>query len=128
MLTLNQVSPLIAEQYRGTKQTIKIQKNGERVILDPAVTIQRIYMIFYMCINIGSLSSIATTELEKNTGFWTAYLLCLCMFAVGIVVLVAGKKYYIVRPPKGSVIVNAFRAMWIGLRNNGNMGKDSYIH
>ncbi|MCJ1255653.1 peptide transporter ptr2 [Lignoscripta atroalba] len=122
------VSPLIAEQYRGTKQTIKIQKNGERVILDPAVTIQRIYMIFYMCINIGSLSSIATTELEKNTGFWTAYLLCLCMFAVGIVVLVAGKKYYIVRPPKGSVIVNAFRAMWIGLRNNGNMdvAKPSY--
>lgn len=39
------VSPLIAEQYRGTKQTIRIEKSGERVIVDPGVTIQRIYMV-----------------------------------------------------------------------------------
>ena len=38
------VSPLIAEQYRGTKETIRTLKTGERVIIDPAVTIQRIYM------------------------------------------------------------------------------------
>ena len=67
--------------------------------------------MFYLCINLGSLSSIATTEMEKNTGFWTAFLLCLLMFCVGIVVLIAGKKYYVVRPPKGSVIVLAFRAI-----------------
>ncbi len=36
------VSPLIAEQYRGIKQTIKTIKSGERVIIDPAITIQRI--------------------------------------------------------------------------------------
>lgn len=36
------VSPLIAEQYRGTKQVIRVLKSGERVIVDPAVTIQRI--------------------------------------------------------------------------------------
>lgn len=39
------VSPLIAEQYRGTKQKIRIEKNGERVIVDPGATIQRIYMV-----------------------------------------------------------------------------------
>jgi POT family proton-dependent oligopeptide transporter len=27
-------------------------------------------MIFYMCINVGSLSSIATTELEQHVDFW----------------------------------------------------------
>lgn len=78
--------------------------------------------IFYLCINVGSLSSIATTEMEQRTGFWTAYLLCFCMFIVGIAVLLAGKKQYIVRPPRGSVIPNAFKAMWIGLKNKGNMG------
>lgn len=36
------VSPLIAEQYRGTKQTIRVEKSGERVIVDPSVTVQRI--------------------------------------------------------------------------------------
>lgn len=36
------VSPLIAEQYENTTQFIKTLKSGERVIVDPAVTIQRI--------------------------------------------------------------------------------------
>ncbi|KAI9812581.1 MAG: peptide transporter ptr2 [Pycnora praestabilis] len=122
------VSPLIAEQYRGTKMTIRTEKNGERVIVDPGVTIQRIYMIFYLCINVGSLSSIATTEMELHIGYWSAYLLPFLMFIVGVVVLVVGKKYYIVRPPKGSIIVHAFRAMWIGLMNKGKMdaAKPSY--
>lgn len=75
-----------------------------------------------MMINIGSLSSIATTTMEKETGFWTAYLLCLCMFVVGIIVLVAGKRYYVVRPPKGGIIISAFRACWIGIMNKGHMG------
>lgn len=83
--------------------------------------------IFYLCINVGSLSSIATTEMEQHTGFWTAYLLCFCIFLVGIAVLLAGKKHYIVRPPRGSVIPNAFKAMWIGLRNKGNMGKLAFF-
>ncbi|KAK5015511.1 peptide transporter ptr2 [Cryomyces antarcticus] len=122
------VSPLIAEQYRGTKPIVKTLKNGERVIVDPAVTIQRIYMIFYLCINVGSLSSIATTELEKNVGFWSAYLLPLLMFMVGFGILIAGKKRYIVRPPKGSVIAHCFKALWIAVRNKGNLNvaKPSY--
>lgn len=57
------VGPLIAEQYvhrcpfsifltaqrtfryQNTKQRIRVEKNGERVIVDPATTIQRIYMV-----------------------------------------------------------------------------------
>lgn len=52
-----------------------------------------------------------------------AYLLCLCTFVFGVAILIAGKRHYVVHPPKGSIIINAFRAMWIGLRNGGNMGK-----
>ncbi|KAI9675580.1 MAG: peptide transporter ptr2 [Caeruleum heppii] len=122
------VSPLIAEQYRGIKPTIRILKSGERVIVDPALTIQRIYMIFYLCINFGALASIATTELEKNVGFWAAYLLPMLLFVIGFCVLVVGRKKYVVRPPKGSVIFHAFRAIWIGVLNRGNLdvAKPSY--
>ena len=84
-------------------------------------------MMFYWCINVGGLSSIATTELELHVGFWSAYLLPLCMFIVGLVVLIAGKNFYVVRPPKGSVVVNAFRASWIGLINkNMDYAKPSF--
>lgn len=122
------VSPLIAEQYRAVKPFIKTLRSGERVIVDPAVTVQRIYMVFYLCINIGSLSAIVTTELEKNVGFWSAYLLPLLMFVVGFSILLSGRKQYVVRPPKGSVVTNCFRALWIALMNKGNLNaaKPSY--
>ena len=81
--------------------------------------------IFYLCINLGCLSPVATTEMEQSTGFWTAYLLCLCAFVLGVAILTAGERYYVVHPPKGSIIINSFRAMWIGLRNGGNMGEKS---
>jgi POT family proton-dependent oligopeptide transporter len=111
------VSPLIAEQYQETKQRIKVLPSGERVIIDPALTIQRIYMIFYMCINIGSLSALATTTMELHIGFWSAYLIPFLMFCAGFSVLVAGKKKYVIRPPRGSVIIHTFKALWIGIRH-----------
>lgn len=84
------------------------------------LTDKRIDMIFYMMINIGSLSSIATTEMEKNIGFWAAYLLPFLMFLVGFTILVAGKSKYKVRPPQGSIIPKAFKVCWIALKNKGN--------
>ncbi|KAI9738789.1 MAG: peptide transporter ptr2 [Cirrosporium novae-zelandiae] len=122
------VSPLIAEQISLTKMKIKTLSNGKRVIVDPAVTIERIYLVFYLCINVGSLSSIATTEMELHIGFWSAYLLPMCMFFVGFGVLLLGKRFYIVRPPQGSIMGKAFRSMWIGAMNKFDMNaaKPSY--
>lgn len=39
------ISPLVAEQYRRTKLFIRISKSGERVIVDPALTVSRVYMV-----------------------------------------------------------------------------------
>lgn len=36
------ISPLIAEQYREEYPYIKTLASGERVIVDPAITVQRI--------------------------------------------------------------------------------------
>lgn len=115
------VSPLIAEQYQETQPRVKVLKSGERVIVSPELTIQRIYMIFYMAINIGSLSSIATTTLELHVGFWSAYLLPLCMFIAGFFILISGRKHYVVRPPAGSVIPQSIRILWIGLSSRGGL-------
>ena len=121
------VSPLIAEQYQRKKMAIKTLKTGERVILDPALTIQRIYMIFYLCINVGSLSGIATPYMEKDVGFWSGFLMCLCVFCVGFLVLILGKKFYVVRPPKGSIITDAFKALGLMIKyRNMNAPKPSY--
>ncbi|KAI5807368.1 POT family-domain-containing protein [Peziza echinospora] len=122
------VSPLIAEQYTETTLRVKTLKSGERVILDPAVTIQSLYNIFYWCVNIGSLSAIATVWLELKVDFWAAYLLPFCFFFIAIIVLVVGKNNYVVRPPSGSVLIDAAKALFIGLKAKGNMevAKPSY--
>lgn len=49
------ISPLIAEQIPAEKMRVTTNKNGERVILDPAVTSSRVYHYFYLFINIGAL-------------------------------------------------------------------------
>ncbi|CAD6447301.1 18466f3b-73ad-4fcf-8272-7ef0a4ee24b0 [Sclerotinia trifoliorum] len=105
------VSPLIADQYTRKRMAIKVLENGERVIIDPTVTVQRIYLIFYWCINIGALSLLATPYMERDIGFWSAFLLCLCVFLVGFATLLLGRKRYVVRPPKGTVITDAFKVI-----------------
>ncbi|CAG8976665.1 hypothetical protein HYALB_00012057 [Hymenoscyphus albidus] len=121
------VSPLIADQYERKRMAIQTLGTGERIIIDPALTIQRIYMIFYVCINIGSLSLLATPYMERDIGFWSAYLLCFCMFCFGMVVVILGRKQYIVRPPQGSIITDAFKAIWIMTKSrNMDAAKPSY--
>lgn len=40
------VAPLIADQYKRRQMVVgKDDKTGEKVIIDPAITIQRIYMV-----------------------------------------------------------------------------------
>jgi proton-dependent oligopeptide transporter, POT family len=39
------ISPLVAEQYKRTKVFIRVEKSGERVIVDPVLTTSSIYMV-----------------------------------------------------------------------------------
>jgi POT family proton-dependent oligopeptide transporter len=113
------VAPLVAEQYKSKAAFIRTTKKGERVIVSPQATYQKIFLYFYWGINIGSLSAIATTELEKNVGFWPAYLLPTIMFIPGIAVVLLGRKRYIVAPPRGSVFVEAGKLFWYSRKVGG---------
>lgn len=105
------VSPLVAEQIPDSREVIKTLPSGERVIVDPNLTIQRVFMYFYLMINIGSLSSIATTEVELHIGFWLSYLIPTIMYLVVPVVLFFGRNLYIKYPPRGSVHLEAYQVL-----------------
>ncbi|KAF5371083.1 hypothetical protein D9757_010821 [Collybiopsis confluens] len=106
------ISPLIAEQYRGTKLFVKTTRRGERVIVDPALTVARIYMYFYMLINVGSLTGkIGMTYSEKYVGFWLAFTLPTIIFLLCPLLLWAGRSRYTHTPPTGSVLTTAIR-LW----------------
>lgn len=115
------VSPLVGEQYRSRLAHIKVLKSGERVIVTPQATYQRIFNMFYWGINIGSLSAIATTELEKNVGFWAAFLLPTLMFIPGILTVVSGRKLYVQAPPRGSIFIEAGKLLYFSTKVKGGM-------
>ena len=114
------ISVLIAEQIPKRKARVITLKNGTKVIEDPNITVQNIFMFFYLMINIGSLSVIATTELEHHVGFWAAYLLPFCFFWVAVAVVVLGRKTYIRKPIGDKAISKSFRVLFIVFRNKFN--------
>jgi proton-dependent oligopeptide transporter, POT family len=50
------ISPMLAEQNQDTRMRVEV-RNGERVIVDPAVTNSRIFLYFYFAISESSSSS-----------------------------------------------------------------------
>ncbi|KZT25908.1 peptide transporter PTR2A [Neolentinus lepideus HHB14362 ss-1] len=115
------ISPLVAEQYKRTKLFLRTTKAGERVVVDPALTTSRIYMYFYLFINIGALiGQIGMAYSEKYVGFWLAYLLPTVVFAVCPLVLAAGASRYNRSPPTGSVFAQALRVWRFCLAGKGS--------
>ncbi|KAF4125511.1 proton-dependent oligopeptide transporter, POT family [Geosmithia morbida] len=104
------VSPLLAEQGEDTHMHVTTLKTGERVIVDPAVTNTRVFLYFYMCINIGSLSGqIGMVWVENLHGFWQAFLIPTALFLIAPFVLWSNKKKYKLTPPTGSLLSKFLR-------------------
>lgn len=69
------IAPTVLDQYKHQKPYTKVLVSGEKVIVDPESTIQRIMLIFYALINVGAFFAVATTYAEKYVGYWLAFLL-----------------------------------------------------
>lgn len=69
------VTPMCAEQYRRDSAFVKLLKSGELVIVDPELTVERMFMWFYFAVNVGALSPLITVNVEANVSFWLAYLI-----------------------------------------------------
>lgn len=103
-------STLIAEQVKGKRQTIKVLPSGERVIIDPALTIARLFMYFYAAINTGAIvGQVGMVYAEKRVGFWLSYLLPTLVFLLCVPVLAVCGKWYQKTPPSGSVLSDALK-------------------
>jgi POT family proton-dependent oligopeptide transporter len=99
------IAPMMGEQLKAGKMHIKILKDGSRVIIDPAMTTQRAFMYFYLCVNIGSIvGQISMVYAERYVGFWLSFLLPTIMFAICPVVLAVFNSRYVHRPVTGSVL------------------------
>ncbi|KAJ6617114.1 POT family-domain-containing protein [Mycena sp. CBHHK59/15] len=116
------LAPFMADQcVAAAPLTIKTTSKGERVIVDHDITLQSVYTIFYWCTNFGSLSGVATTLMEKYIGFWAAFLLPFCFLWVALPVLILGRPKFIKPPAQGTILPEAVKALWLGLRGGFKM-------
>jgi proton-dependent oligopeptide transporter, POT family len=107
------INPLIVEQIPTKHMQVITLESGERVIVDPAITISRVYNWFYLFINVGSLiGQLTMVYAEKYVGFYLAFLLPTCLLCLCPLVMWSGRKIYEKRPATGSVLGKAFRT-WI---------------
>ncbi|KAK4050552.1 hypothetical protein OIO90_005019 [Microbotryomycetes sp. JL221] len=106
------ISPLIADQYEDQKLEVKTKKDGTKVLIDPALTISKVFMYFYLCINVGALAGqIGMTYAAQRVGYWLAYLLPTIVFLLCPLVLLLGYNLYVKKPPTGSVVSTAFKVI-----------------
>lgn len=106
------VSPLLAEQNDDVRMRVEVRK-GERVIVDPAITNTRIFLYFYMAINIGALAGqIGMVYVENLHGFWQAFLIPTILFLAAPFVLWSQKKNYKLTPPTGSLLEKFLKMFW----------------
>ncbi|KAF2259379.1 PTR2-domain-containing protein [Lojkania enalia] len=115
------VSPFLADQLASTVTHVKKLECGEEVIVDRDITVRRVYSIYYWGVNIGGLSGIATTSLEKNYGFWTAFLLPLCSLSLALAFFIVGRRIYTHHIPQRGMLKNLFKALGIAIRNKFNL-------
>lgn len=121
-------SVLIIDQIKVKEQTVVTLNTGEKVIIDPALTTARLYLWFYLMINIGSfVGQLGMVYAEKWVGFWLSYLLPTLVFIIPIPVLWIGKKYYTVTPPDGSVLKNALRVCGIAFKKNWSWSPKAFV-
>jgi POT family proton-dependent oligopeptide transporter len=69
------VTPMCAEQYQNARPVLKTLKTGEKVVVDPELTVQKLFMWFYWVVNVGALSPLITVNVEAHHSFWLAYLI-----------------------------------------------------
>ncbi|KAE8383724.1 POT family-domain-containing protein [Aspergillus bertholletiae] len=113
------VTPFCAEQYKRGSAFVKTLKSGERVVVDPELTVERMFMWFYWAVNIGALSPLITVNVEANVSFWLAFLIPLIVIVLAAVVFICSSKLYVKTQPQGSPIVEAAKTVYVAISERG---------
>ncbi|KAI9742910.1 MAG: hypothetical protein M1818_003639 [Claussenomyces sp. TS43310] len=112
------IAPTVLDQYAPQIEYTKVLKSGEKVIVDPETTIQRMMLIFYALTNVGAFFALATTYAEKYVGYWLAFLLPGIIYFLLPILLLANYKRTIKIPPSKSAYDDVAAIIWIALKKN----------
>ncbi|XP_078366337.1 solute carrier family 15 member 4-like [Oculina patagonica] len=108
---------LIAIATGGIKANVgpigadQVQEEGPEMV-------QKFFNWFYWFIQIGSLLSFtAVVYVQQEISFFYGYLITVVSMACGTILLVIGRKHYILHPPQGSYLADTLRIIGRGLKD-----------
>ncbi|KAH7400404.1 peptide transporter-like protein [Cadophora sp. MPI-SDFR-AT-0126] len=113
------ISPMLLDQMKETKLTTKTLKTGEKVIIDPEATTERVMLWFYLMVNIGGFVNVGTSYSAKYVGWWLAFGIPLILYLPLPAMLWYLKNKLRILPPGGSDLPNVFRILGICFRRGG---------
>lgn len=113
------ISPTLLDQMPNTTLVTKTTKKGEKVIVDPEATTERVMLWFYLLINIGGFMGVPTSYSEKFVGWWLAFLLPLILYLPLPPLLWYLRKRLVLSPPGGSDLGNVMKILGICFKRGG---------
>lgn len=117
------ITVMLLDQNPHTKPVTKVlEDTGEKVIIDPEATTERMMLWFYLLINIGGFMGVATSYLAKLVGFWAAYLLPGIIYFILPFLLWYLHPRLVLHKPGGSDYGNVLRILGYSLRGAGLKG------
>lgn len=78
---------------------------------------------YYWGINIGALSTVITTIIEKYHSFWLAYLISSTVFLGSILILFIGRQHFVRVPSHGSLLIRAWDVVMKAVRTQFKSGR-----
>jgi dipeptide/tripeptide permease len=113
------ISPTLLDQMPLTEQVVKELPTGERVIIDPDATTERIMLWFYLLINVGGFVNTGTTYAARDMGYWVAFFIPLILYMPLPFLLWYLRKRLILLPAAGSDLGWSLRIIGVCFRRGG---------
>ncbi|PBP23644.1 major facilitator superfamily transporter peptide [Diplocarpon rosae] len=110
---------LLADGGAKAPYFISLYTTGEKVIIDPEATTERVMLWFYLMVNIGGFFNVATSYSEKYVGWCLAFGLPLIVYLPLPALLIFLKRRLVMKPPGGSDLANVFQILGICFSRGG---------
>ncbi|EHK97659.1 putative Peptide transporter PTR2 [Glarea lozoyensis 74030] len=113
------ISVVILDQNPHNRPVTQTLESGEKVVIDPEATTERMMLWFYLLINIGGFMGVPTSYLAKYVGFWSSFLVPGIIYFMLPALLWWLHPRLVLHKPGGSDLGNVIKVVGMCLKRNG---------
>ncbi|EGC38988.1 hypothetical protein DICPUDRAFT_27701, partial [Dictyostelium purpureum] len=118
---------LIAMGTGGIKPLISTFA-GDQLKRNQSHLLERLFQIFYWCVNLGSLfATVSVPLLKRYVGYWLAFGIPAVFLTISTIIFVSGSSHYVKRPVTESILLTAAKVVGFAIREKYRQFKAKYF-